>query len=80
MKNDNKNGLSSTVVLATGAVVGAGVALAGATVLKDEKNRKRMKNLFTDVKEQALDHLTNAQEDVEEGVKKVGKKLANGNK
>ena len=39
-----------------------------------------MKNLFTDVKEQALDHLTNAQEDVEEGVKKVGKKLANGNK
>ena len=36
------NGLNKVGALMTGAIVGAGVAVAGAAILKDEKNREKV--------------------------------------
>lgn len=56
MKNQNKDDknkkkINPVMVAVTGAVVG--VAVAGALILKDEKNREKVKEVFTDAKDQA---------------------------
>jgi len=46
-KKDIVNPIAAAV---TGAAVGAGVAIAGAIALKDEKNRKKIKGVLSDLK------------------------------
>ena len=38
------------MVAAVGAVVGAGVAVAGTLILKDKKNQEKVKKVLKDVK------------------------------
>lgn len=52
------NGSISPVAAAiTGAVVGAGMAVAGAMIMKDEKNREKVKDMLDNAKGQATKHL-----------------------
>lgn len=49
-------GLNPMVAAVAGAVVGAGVTVA-AVVLKDEKNREKIKEVLTNVKEDTTDYI-----------------------
>lgn len=60
-KQKGKHGLNPVAVAVTGAVVGAGIAVAGAVALRDEKNRDKVKKILNSAKDQALDYI----EDVE---------------
>ncbi len=53
----NKKGKASLIAGITGAIVGAGAAVAGAIALKDKKNRDKVKKVFTNVKNQAMGYV-----------------------
>ncbi len=53
-QDDGNGGINPIAAAITGAVVGAGVAVAGMVALKDEKNREKVKEVLTDVKDQAV--------------------------
>jgi gas vesicle protein len=52
-----ENTMNPLAVAVTGAVVGAGVAIAGAMALKDEKNRKKVKDVLLNAKDQASSYI-----------------------
>lgn len=55
-KKQNKPdaGINPLVAGVAGAVVGAGIAVAGAMALKNEKNRAKVMGTLNNVKDQAL--------------------------
>jgi len=63
-KKKEKRGVSPFVAAITGAVIGAGVAVASVITFKDKKNRDKVKKVLNNVKDQA-----------EKYVKKSGKKI-----
>lgn len=78
-KHNEENGDISPVVAAiTGVVIGAGVAIAGAVALKDEKNREKVKEVLTNVKDQAIGYVEDMQKQVEDKKGEVKEKLAEG--
>lgn len=60
--DDKKKGMSPMAAGVAGAVVGAGLAVAGAVALKDEKNRAKVKGALQSVKKQASDYVDEIQE------------------
>lgn len=52
-----ENTMNPMAVAVTGVVVGAGVAIAGAMALKDEKNRKKVKDVLLNAKDQASEYI-----------------------
>ncbi len=64
MKNQNKQdtGVNPVVAAAAGAIVGAGVAVAGALALNDEKNRKKVKEVLENVKSKAQGYIDNGEQ------------------
>lgn len=66
-----KKGKFSLIAGITGAIVGAGAAIAGALALKDKKNRNKVKKVLTNAKNQAENYVKK----IKKGVKdKEGKK------
>jgi hypothetical protein len=67
-KNQNmgKGGVTSAAAAVTGAVVGAGIAVAGVIALKDEKNRKKAKETLMHVKDKVVGYIENLQKYTEE--------------
>lgn len=63
--NDNKNkdrdkkGISPIMAGVTGAVMGAGVAVAATQALKDKKTRSKLKQTISAVKDQTLSYVEN---------------------
>lgn len=51
---EKKGGINPVVAAVTGVVIGATAAIAGAVVLSDEKNRKKVAHSFDNVKSQAM--------------------------
>ncbi len=76
-KKEEMGGVNSVVAAVTGVVVGAGVAVAGV-VLNDEKNRDKIKEVLTNVKDQAVGYMENVQNEAEDKKGEVEKKLAEG--
>ena len=79
-QNEQKNGLDQITAAVTGAIVGAGVAVAGVIALKDEKNRNKVKQALIDVKGQAIDYIENIRnqaQDKKAEVKKIAKVVKN---
>lgn len=68
-KQDDQNKFNQVAAAVTGAVVGAGVGIAGAVVLGDKKNREKISNVLNNVKDQAVDYVEGIQKQAE--VKKV---------
>jgi gas vesicle protein len=56
MKDQKNGGVNPITAAVAGAVVGAGIAVAGV-VLSDEKNRKKVKDVATGVKDKAVDYI-----------------------
>ena len=78
--NDTKHNhrMSPTAAAVTGAVIGAGVAAAGAVVMNDEKNRAKVKEVFNTVKNQAVEYMDNMQ--AQDSKDMIGKKVTDGKK
>jgi hypothetical protein len=75
-----KDGVNPVVAGVTGAVIGVGIAVAGAAavVLNDKKSRDQVKKVLSSVKDQALDYIEDIQKDVQDGRSEVEEKLAQG--
>lgn len=64
-KKEQKN-VNPIGVAVTGAVVGAGIAVAGAVALQNKDNRKKVKQALGDIKDRAVDYMHNMQEKAED--------------
>ena len=78
MKNDNQEKQRKSnplAAVATGVVIGAGVAAAGAAILQDKKNREKVKKVVKDVKKHVSVYMEDVQkkanEKKEEGKEKI---------
>lgn len=77
-KNQNNmgnGGISSLVAAVTGAVVGAGVAVAGVVAFRDKKSRDTVKKVITHVKNQAVGYMEDMQSQAQVTKDEVEKKL-----
>ena len=80
-KQDNeKSGINPVAAAVTGAVIGAGVIAAGAVAiaLKDEKNRKKVKQTLTNVKRQAVNYMEDMEKQVQGKKNDVQEKFTEG--
>jgi hypothetical protein len=78
MKDQKKDGVNPVFAAVTGAVVGAGVAIAGAVALSNDKNREKLDDAATSIKDHVADTIKDVNDKVEgklaegkEAVKKV---------
>ncbi|MDP2649518.1 MAG: hypothetical protein Q8P10_01605 [bacterium] len=77
-QDERQKGFNQAAAVVAGAVVGAGVAVAGMVALKDEKNRKKVKEALTNVKDQAIDYMEDMQKQAQDKKDEIDKKLAQG--
>lgn len=70
--NKKQNGISPIVAAATGVVVGVGIAVAGAIVLNDEKNREKVKEVLTNTKDKTVRYIEDMQKQAKDKMEKVG--------
>lgn len=77
-QDKRKGGLNPVVVAVTGAVVGVGVAVAGAVALKDKKNREKVKQAVTNVKNQATGYVEDMQNQAQNKGSEIEEKIAEG--
>ncbi len=75
MTNKKQNGVNPVAAAVAGAVVGAGVAIAGAIALKDEKNRKKVQEVLKDTKDQASKHMKTMQGEAKEKTAEIKEKV-----
>jgi molybdopterin biosynthesis enzyme len=72
MKNKNPK---NTFAAMTGGALGAGVAIAGAVVMKDKKNQDKIKKVFIDVKNQATNYMGKIGKEIKKDKKIIKKKV-----
>ena len=70
MTNKNQNTVNPIVAGIAGAVAG-GVAVASAIAMSDKKNQKKVKDVLTNVKDQAVDYMESMQAKAKDQVKKM---------
>ncbi len=73
-QSEGKEGINPVVVAVAGAVVGAGVAVAGA-VLSDKKNREKIAQGATTIKDNVDRFVTKTQKQIEEEKKMLEKRI-----
>lgn len=74
-KETKKRGIGSVVVAVTGAIVGSGVAVAGALFMKDKKNRDKVKKVLSNAKDQAVDYIEKIEKEVKKDKGQIEKKV-----
>jgi Skp family chaperone for outer membrane proteins len=79
-QDDGKGGINPVAAAVTGAVIGAGVVVAGAVAvaLKDKKNREKVNQTLTNVKKQAVGYIKDMQKEVQDKKDEVRDKLTEG--
>jgi len=84
MKNNDEKkqgeGVNPLAAGVAGAVIGAGVVVAGTAVFKNKKNREKVKDILVNAKGQAIEYIEDLRNSTKDKKKKVGEKLANGKK
>ncbi len=73
--NLQQPGINPFTAALTGAVVGAGVAVAGMFALKDKKNREMVKDVFNNVKDQAVGYIETVQHNGHNTKAKINNKM-----
>jgi shikimate 5-dehydrogenase len=73
-----KKDASAVVAGVTGAAIGIGIAVAGAAavVLNDKKNRQKIKEVLTQVKDQAVNYMEDVQSRVQDKKSEVGEGIS----
>ncbi len=79
-QDERKSGFNPVAAAITGAVVGAGVAVAGAVALNDKKNREKVKKVLNNVKNQAIGYMEDMQKQVQDKKDEVEGKFTEGKK
>jgi hypothetical protein len=79
-QDTHKKGMSPVAAAVTGAVVGAGAAVAGAAFLKDEKNRAKAKKVLDGVKSKAQIYVKKLEKKAEVAQKEANDKISGGRK
>lgn len=74
-KTEEKEGVNPVIVAVAGAIVGAGVAVAGA-VLSDKKNREMIARTVTKVKEDASHLVAETQKQITTEKKALEKRIS----
>ena len=75
-KHEGKTGFDLAAAAITGAIVGTGVAIAGAIALKDKKTRDKVKLAITGVKNQAVRYAKEMQKELKNEKSPVNKNLS----
>jgi len=79
IKHEEKsNGVNPVTAGVVGAVVGAGIAIAGAVALSDEENRDKVKAVLADVKEKAANYVEEVKQNVEDTKTGIEDKVTEG--
>jgi hypothetical protein len=65
-QDGGKVSVNPVAAAVTGAVVGAGIAVAGVVALEDEKNREKAKETLIHVKDQVVGYIENMQKHTQE--------------
>lgn len=73
-QDEVKDGINPMVVAVAGAVVGAGIAVAGA-VLSDKKNREKIVKTATTVKDDVTKYVKKTQKQIEEEKEMLEKRI-----
>lgn len=72
---DKEKNINPVAAVATGIVIGAGAAIAGAAILRDKKNQTKVKKVLKEVKSQVAGYVEDSQkalhEKKEEGEEKA---------
>lgn len=74
-QGEEKAGFNPVAAAVTGAIVGAGVAVAGIVALKDKKNRKNVRRVLDNVKDQAVEYIEDMQKQAQDKMVEVEKNL-----
>jgi len=77
-KEQPKHQTNPIAASVAGAVVGAGIAATGAMILKDEKNRKKVKQVLTHFKKQVVDYSTHLKKGADKKKSEIKESLAPG--
>ncbi|MFA6532776.1 MAG: hypothetical protein WCT22_02140 [Patescibacteria group bacterium] len=75
MTNQNQGGINPVAAAVAGAVVGAGVGIAGAVVLGDKKNREKIGKVLNNAKNQAVNYVEGVQKQAEVKKEEIEEKL-----
>lgn len=78
MTNQNQNGISPVAAAVAGAVVGAGVAVAGTMILEDKRNREKIKKVLNNAKNQAINYVEDMQKQVKDKKNEVKENFIEG--
>ncbi len=73
-KQTKKKGASIFAAIA-GAIVGSGVAVAGAIFMKDKKNRDKVKKVLSNAKNQAVDYIGKIEKEAKKDKVVIKKKI-----
>jgi len=74
---EKKKGINPVAAAVTGAVVGAGLVVAGAAALSDKKNRDKAKQVLGNVKDKATTYMKDMKKEARDKKDKAEKKLKN---
>lgn len=74
-EEDKRNSINQVTAAITGAVVGAGIAVAGAVVMSDKKNREKVEKVLSNAKDQAINYVKDIQNSAENKKNMIGKEL-----
>lgn len=77
-QTDKTKHINPVVAAVAGAVVGVGAAVAGAVVLQDEKNRKKVQQVLGDVRDQAMGYVENLQKQATTKREEIEDKITEG--
>jgi hypothetical protein len=80
-QNRGKDSVNPIVAGVTGAVIGAGIAVAGAAVvLNDKKSREKVKGVLSNVKNQVVGYMEDMQKQAQDKKTEVKEKIAESEK
>lgn len=78
-QDEGKGGVNPVTAIITGVVIGAGVAVIGTIALKDKKNREKVKEALSSVKDKAVCYMEDMQKQAQDKKDEMEKELADGN-
>jgi len=79
-QNKEKGGINPMIAAVAGAVVGAGVAVAGTIILEDKKNQEKVKKVLNNVKKQVKGYVENMEKQVGDKKNEIEEKVTDGKK
>jgi hypothetical protein len=76
--NHGNSGNNPLTAMLTGLVIGAGIAVVGTVMLRDKKNRQKVKEMLYKVKNQAMGYMERKQKQLQDKKKVLVKKATIG--